>query len=59
MNPGIVVFSNSEEADMENGAEDLYTEALGNTIIAKTHKYGTLVFGIPFDSSEKISINGQ
>jgi len=55
MNPGYVIFSNSEEEDKNNGAEKLYKGALPNSQIYKTHEKGTIVATIPFEEDEKIT----
>lgn len=56
MNPELIVFSNSEPCDKEDGAEDSYLKAVPNATILKTCKDGTLVAHIPFYSDESIVV---
>lgn len=55
MNPVLIVFSNSEDQDEENGAENLYKKAVSDALILKTWKEGTIVVDVPFDSNQKIT----
>lgn len=54
MNPESIIFSNSQEADQSDGAEDLYKKAVPNATIRKTHEEGTIVASVPFGSTETI-----
>lgn len=56
MNPGYVIFSNSKEEDEENGAEELYQDALPDAEILKTHEMGTLRIEVPFDTSQALRL---
>lgn len=52
MAPRIIVFSNSEDEDKENGAEDLYHKAAPKALIFKTWRDGNITVDIPFDLKE-------
>ena len=55
MNPALIVFSNSDEEDASNGAEDLYAEAVPSALMLKTCDHGTITITVPFKSQEKIT----
>jgi beta-lactamase superfamily II metal-dependent hydrolase len=55
MNPAMIVFSNSEDEDADNGAADLYAAAAPNALILKTCEHGTIVADCPFDINENIT----
>lgn len=56
MNPELIVFSNSEACDKEDGAEDSYLKAVPNATILKTYEHGTLVAHIPFRSDQPVVV---
>lgn len=53
MNPKYIVFSNSLDEDLANGAEGKYKEAVPNTIIYKTSEHGSMVVHCPFGDEEE------
>lgn len=55
MNPKYIIFSNSQDEDTDNGAEDKYKKALDNVNIYKTCDHGTIIAECPFDKDEKIN----
>jgi len=55
IDPVLIVFSNSEDQDRENGVESLYTKAAPDALILKTWEQGTILVDVPFDSNEKIT----
>jgi len=56
MNPEIIVFSNSKEEDEENGAIDLYRQALPNAWIYKTWQSGTIIVKCPFNIEDEVEV---
>lgn len=55
MNPDLIIFSNSEGYDDENGAEESYKSAVPDATIIKTHEYGTVIVDIPFESNDPVT----
>lgn len=54
MNPSLIIFSNSEDQDKENGAEKKYKKAVPNATLLKTCDSGTVVVEVPFDEKESV-----
>jgi len=59
MNPKIIVFSNSESEDDENGAESKYEKVVPSASIYKTCKHGTMVFDVPFEDDKQITVTNN
>ncbi len=55
MSPKIIVFSNSENEDKDNGAESDYKRICPNAQIYKTFN-GTIVVKVPFKADEEIQV---
>ncbi len=55
MAPKLIVFSNSEDQDAANGAEESYAQAVPGAKILKTCDSGTVKVTVPFDSNEAIT----
>jgi len=55
MSPVVIVLSNSEDENADNGAEKLYKKACPNAIICKTWE-GSIVVKVPFESTDKIKV---
>ncbi len=54
MDPEIIIFSNTDNIDENNGAEENYNKYTSDTKILKTSDYGTIIVDIPFGKNEKI-----
>lgn len=54
MNPALIVFSNSETEDKDQGADSRYTTAAPDAKLLKTSKDGTIVVKVPFDTTKPI-----
>ncbi len=54
MNPSVIVFSNSESKDDDNGAGDLYAEICPDALILKTCDHGTIRLDVPWNNDEQI-----
>lgn len=51
MNPAYIIFSNSESEDGDQGAANLYSQALDDPIILKTCDHGTIILNIDFNNN--------
>lgn len=56
MNPELIIFSNSEACDDENGAEESYQKAVSQATILKTYEHGTLIVDVPFSSDQPVAV---
>ena len=50
----IIVFSNRNDQDEANSAEELYPKAIPNVLILKTHDSGRVKVSVPFSRDGKI-----
>lgn len=55
MNPEIIIFSNSEEQDKDNGAESEYKRVCPSCEVYKTYN-GTILAEVPFKTDEDIQV---